>query len=216
MDAVLADLSLPDGDGLSLIEEISTSYPGVGLLCLTGRDEASSAVRALRAGAADYLTKPASGPQLLRALEERWPGRPGGGVQAEGPVGEAPAWRRVVTLLDRVARCPRTTVLLTGEPGVGKEEAAALLHRLSDRQSKPFVTVNAACLSPSLIESELFGHEAGAFTGAVRQRRGLLEQADGGTLFLDEIGHPPPRTAGQAAAPSSKSSPCGASAASAR
>jgi two-component system, NtrC family, response regulator AtoC len=193
-DAVLADLTLPDGDGLSLIEEIASRHPGLGLLCLTGRDEASSAVRALRAGALEYLTKPTSGDQLIQALQGavtraamRQPAAP----SDLDPVGEAPSWLKAMNLLERVARSPRTTLLLTGEPGVGKEEAAARLHRLSARHRGPYVAVNAACLPASLIESELFGHEMGSFTGAMRQRRGLLEQADGGTLFLDEIGEMP-------------------------
>jgi DNA-binding NtrC family response regulator len=192
-DVVLADLSLPDGDGFDLLAEISSGYPGTGLLCLTGRNEATAAVQALRAGATDYLTKPASAAQILQALDViiNLHGTTFAPDSADGPVGEAPLWRRAMALLAAAARGPRTTVLVTGEPGVGKEEAAALLHRLSGRRAGPFIAVNASCLSPALIESELFGHEVGAFTGAQRQRRGLFEQAHGGTLFLDEIGEMP-------------------------
>jgi two-component system, NtrC family, response regulator HydG len=199
-DVVLADLSLPDEDGFRLLEEISSEYPTTGLLCLTGRNDASAAVRALRAGASDYLTKPAAGAHILQALANaanrsmagrnmlRLEGSPKGHVF---PVGTSPAWRQAMSLVEAAAQTPRITVLITGEHGVGKEEAASLLHRLSKRSDGPFVPVNAACLSPQLIESELFGHEAGAFTGAVKQRRGLFEQAAGGTLFLDEIGELP-------------------------
>jgi DNA-binding NtrC family response regulator len=195
-DAALVDLQLPDADGLRLIEELAISSPGVSLVCLTGRNDAAAAVRALRAGACEYLTKPVSREQLVRSLEqavarsslwrEMTAEQVGGSVLL--PIGEAPLWRQALGLVRAAAQANRTTVLVTGEPGVGKEIVASLVHRLSRRTAGPFVTVNAACLSPNLLESELFGHEAGAFTGAVKQRRGLFELADGGTLFLDEIG----------------------------
>ncbi|HEU4412443.1 MAG TPA: sigma-54 dependent transcriptional regulator [Polyangiaceae bacterium] len=194
-DAVLVDLGLPDGDGLRLVEEIAAAPAAGAVLCLTARDDASAAVRALRAGACDYLTKPARRAELLGALEAATAlagaGRPAPGGDDGLPVGDSPAWRHALGLLRAAARSPRTTVLFTGEPGVGKEEAASLLHRLGAGPARPFVTVNAACLTPSLVESELFGHEAGAFTGALRQRRGVFERAEGGTLFLDEIGELP-------------------------
>lgn len=188
---VLADLSLPDGDGLRFLEEIARCYPGTGLLCLTGCNQSNIAVAAIKAGAADYLTKPASATQILRALDALMPSLKQEYVAPSEPQGEAPSWRRAMALLASVARSPRTTVLLTGEPGVGKEAAAAQVHRLSPRKQGPFLAVNASCFSPTLIESELFGHEAGAFTGAQRMRKGLFEQAQGGTLFLDEIGEMP-------------------------
>ncbi|MFO0626028.1 MAG: sigma-54 dependent transcriptional regulator [Polyangiales bacterium] len=196
-DAVVVDLSLPDADGFGLIEEIAAEFPGTGVLCFTGRDDASAAVRALRAGATDYVTKPSPANILRQSVDsavtrarlrrsrlspERVPTL---------PIGGSPAWKRSMDLIEAAARSPRTTVLITGEPGVGKEEAASLIHRLSARRDGPFVAVNAACLSRSMIESELFGHEVGAFTGAHRQHRGFFEQASGGTLLLDEIGELP-------------------------
>ncbi|MEZ4406988.1 MAG: sigma-54 dependent transcriptional regulator [Polyangiales bacterium] len=196
-DAVIADLSLPDADGFRLLEEISASHPTTGLLCFTGRDDASAAVRALRAGAADYVTKPASATTLRQAVDAvitRASLREGRASQASPrslPVGSSPAWRHTMAMIEAAARSPKTTVLVTGEPGVGKEEAASLVHRLSKRSDGPFVTINAACLSSTMIESELFGHEAGAFTGAHRLHKGLFEQASGGTLFVDEIGELP-------------------------
>ncbi|TAK28784.1 MAG: sigma-54-dependent Fis family transcriptional regulator [Myxococcaceae bacterium] len=196
-DAVVLDLSLPDADGFGLLEEIAAEFPGVGILCFTGRDDASAAVRALRAGATDYITKPAPAVMLRQAVDGavtrarlRQPRLAAGGVQTL-PIGSSPPWRQTMDLIAAAARSPKTTVLITGEPGVGKEEAAALVHRLSARRDGPFVAVNAACLSPSMIESELFGHEVGAFTGAHRQHRGFFEQASGGTLLLDEIGELP-------------------------
>lgn len=189
--AVLADLSLPDGDGVELLEEIARSYPGMALLCLTGRDESHATVQALRAGAREYLTKPASAARILEALHSVIASTLTLTPEPSGPLGESPSWRRVLSQIHAVARSSRTTVLFTGEPGVGKEEAAALVHRLSPRKQGPFLAVNASCFSPSLIESELFGHEAGAFTGAQRLHRGLFEQAHQGTLFLDEIGEMP-------------------------
>jgi DNA-binding NtrC family response regulator len=198
-DAVLLDLGLPDGDGYDLLERLKEP-DGCPVIVQTGRDDAASAVRALRLGAADYLTKPvekeALGHALRRVLEasaikralEAARRRP-----VDGPValGSSPAWQRVLGEIRAAAAAERTPVLLQGESGTGKQVAAELLHAESPRAGGPFVAVNAACFSATLLDSELFGHEAGAFTDARSSRRGLLELASGGTLFLDEIAELP-------------------------
>jgi DNA-binding NtrC family response regulator len=196
-DVILLDLSLPDAEGPEAITALLSLQPECPLLVLTGQNNTSMAVRSLRAGARDYLTKPISRENLEAALfgalenaqsnqptniEPHWRGSP------SLPVGDSPIWQRTLEMLHAAARSPKTTVLLTGESGVGKEVAASLLHQASARRNKPFVSFNAACFAPALLESEFFGHEAGAFTGATRAKKGLLELAEGGTLFLDEIG----------------------------
>ena len=200
-DAVLLDLGLPDMPGLDVLRALVAGSRGCPVIVLTGRDEAAAAVEALRIGAMHYVTKPAAHTDLLRAIEEA---RERHGVRSriekarsdKAParsraIGESPAWLRAMDDLRASASAPRTPILITGESGTGKELAASQLHAWSARASGPFVSVNAACLSPNLLESELFGHEAGAFTGARGAKRGLFELADGGTLFLDEIGELP-------------------------
>ena len=193
-DVAFLDLSLPDADGLAVIDRLNTVDPLLPVICLTGREDTSAVVQGMRRGALDYLKKPVDRATLFNAVNnatEHAAARRGGTHPLDGapmPIGESPAWRRAMELLSAAAAAPRTTVLLTGEPGVGKEVAAGVLHRLSRRSHAPLVSANAACFSPTLMESELFGHEAGAFTGANKRRKGLFEQADGGFLFLDEIG----------------------------
>ncbi len=203
-DAALLDFLLPDSDGISALATLTSGDPELPILFLTGHNDAALAVRALRAGAADFLTKPVARAELLLALDNackraslrqqvlayRAEAKSTGTTfpHIALPIGSSPCWQRTLEMICAAARSPRTTVLLSGEPGVGKEVAAALLHRLSPRSAQPFIIANAACLSPSLIESELFGHESGSFTGAQGRRRGLFEMASGGTLFLDEIG----------------------------
>ena len=203
-EVVLLDFSLPDRDGIQTLPALTALDPELPILFLTGHNDAALAVRALRAGAADYLIKPVARADLLLAIDNA---RKRGqlrqqlamyrsALKSHGPsgdhialpVGSSTTWQRTLELICAAARSPKTTVLLTGEPGVGKEVAASLVHRLSPRSAQPFVTTNAACLSANLIESELFGHEAGSFTGANSRRRGLFEMANGGTLFVDEIG----------------------------
>lgn len=196
-DVALLDLQLPDGDGLSLISEFAKIDPLMPVICLTGREDTSTVVSAMRRGAVDYLVKPIDRNTLLlavtSALEVLAQRRNGlGGLRALAPAtGGSARWNETMTLVAAAAKAPRTTVLITGESGVGKEIVAGMLHRLSKRSTAPFVTTNAACFNASLMESELFGHESGAFTGANKRHRGLFEQADGGVLFLDEIGELP-------------------------
>ena len=195
-DLLLLDLSLPDGEGTGSISSLLALQPHCPLLVLTGQDNATTAVQALRAGASDYLTKPTNRQHLESAIKaaleksrlSQRPDdlRPGGAPPL--PVGDSWVWQQTLEVLYAAARAPKTTILLTGESGVGKEVAASLLHKASTRKQEPFVSINAACFAPALLESEFFGHEAGAFTGATRQKKGLLELACGGTLFLDEIG----------------------------
>ncbi|MFO0762339.1 MAG: sigma-54 dependent transcriptional regulator [Byssovorax sp.] len=195
-DVVLLDLGLPDRSGLDVLARFVEVNAASAVIVLTGRDDAASAVRALRLGAAHYLTKPARKDELLAAVAEA---RARCGVQGlaaiaadeHGVIGRSGAWQSAVRALRAAARAPRTSVLVTGESGTGKEMAAQLIHAASDRRGGPFVSMNASCLSPSLLESELFGHEAGAFTGARGPKRGLFELASGGTLFLDEVGELP-------------------------
>lgn len=205
-DVALLDMLLPDGNGFTLLPEIAAHAPGLPVVILSAHHDPAVVVRAVRVGAVEYLAKPVPRAALLAALasalqhaqrvrriediyqQQRELLRSG---PLALPVGSAPAWLRTLDLLCAAAQGERTTVLLSGEPGVGKEVAATLLHQLSPRGRQAFVTVNAACLATNLIESELFGHEAGAFTGAQGRRRGLFEQAAGGTLFLDEVGELP-------------------------
>ncbi len=196
-DAVLIDLVLPDGNGMDLLEDIP-SHSGTEIIVMTGHASVETAVEALRMGAADYLVKPVNF-QRLKSILARIP-RPGdlkaeiGNLRGElrrlglfgQMLGNSPAMQ---TLYDQVSRVAPTeaTVLLIGESGTGKELAAQTIHDLSLRRKQPFLPVNCGAISPNLIESEMFGHERGSFTGADRQHKGYFERANGGTLFLDEI-----------------------------
>lgn len=198
-DLVLLDLTLPDAQGSETIRKVQQHQPECPIVVLTGHNDAEFAVQALRMGAANYLTKPVRRRDLLSALEDsleqsRISARVGQLNMGNGPMrvlGESVAWRESLEMMHAAAAAPRTTVLLTGEPGVGKEVGARLIHESSQERDRPFVAVNVACLPDTLVESELFGHEPGAFTGARGAKRGLFEMADGGTLFLDEIGELP-------------------------
>ena len=196
---VLTDLRMPDVSGMEVLEAVRRESPATPVIVITAFGTIESAVEATRKGAADYLLKPLKSPEELRrvvdrALRERQledamaahrsrEAAPGDG----GIVGQSPALRRVLDLARSVAPSA-TTALLTGESGTGKELIAKAIHRWSPRADGPFVAVNCAALPDALLESELFGHERGAFTGAVAQRRGRFELAHGGTLFLDEVG----------------------------
>ncbi len=199
---VISDLKLPDGDGLDVQKWFSENAPNTPFVLITGFGTVSTAVDAMKRGALDYLEKPLRSPDELRRLVRRalvlnsqsqeLPQAPAGiPSPAPGMCGHMVArdqrMLHILGLLQRVAPTP-ATVLLLGESGVGKEVIARCLHAHSRRASKPFVAVNCAALAPTLIESALFGHERGAFTGAVDRHAGVFERADGGTLFLDEIG----------------------------
>ncbi|HSO32559.1 MAG TPA: sigma-54 dependent transcriptional regulator [Labilithrix sp.] len=194
-DVVITDLQMPRLDGMSLVRTLRTEQPDVELIVLTAFGDVATAVEAMKLGVFDYLQKPLSGPAAVRELVR---GALGRRVELAVPVAGAPptrspltfgapAMRAVVSALAKVAKSG-ATVLLQGESGTGKEVAARLLHETSPRAGKPFVAINCAVLTEHLLESELFGHEKGAFTGAHAQRRGRIELADGGTFFLDEVG----------------------------
>ncbi len=196
-DLVLCDLRLPDGDGTSILHAVRELWSDVPVIILTAYGSVAGAVEAIRAGASEYLTKPFEEQQLLamirrhlelRALRRRVEELE---LRDTSPLGSAPSFRKVLELARMVAPSD-TTVLVLGETGTGKEVVARYIHAQSPRRSRPFVAVNCAALPEALLESELFGHEKGAFTGAVKLRRGRLEEAHGGTLFLDEIAETTP------------------------
>ncbi len=206
-DVVLCDVMLPDGDAFALALALEEPLRGASLVVMTGNDAADLPVRALRCGAADFLLKPFSLDALDESLEraatrreqqqrptERGPGRAAPkdwhSAYAGSMVGEDPKLRRVFSVLERVADTD-CTVLVTGESGTGKELVARALHAASGRRHRPFVPVNCAAIPENLVESELFGHARGSFTGAVGARVGRFMQASGGTLFLDEVGELP-------------------------
>ncbi len=196
-DVMLLDLHLPDGSGTELIVE-STLDPAPESILITGQASVDTAVDALRGGASDYLTKPLDLPRLkmilgnvtrTRGLKAEL-GTLRGALRRLGRFGQLVGGSpRIRELFDAMARVAPTdaTVLLIGETGTGKEVVAQTLHELSPRAARPFVAINCGAISPHLIESELFGHEKGSFTGADRRHTGVFERADGGTLFLDEI-----------------------------
>ena len=188
-DLVLLDRGLPDGDGLDLLRELIRVGLAAPVLLLTADASAESAVASLRSGAVDYVVKSADALGRLAALASALlasPPRTGSGRGAESLVGDGAAMQSVRVLLRRYARS-RACVLVEGETGVGKELVARALHVESDRAAGPFVPINCGALPEHLVESELFGHVRGAFTGAHRDHPGLVEHAERGTLFLDEI-----------------------------
>ena len=189
-DLLLVDLRMPGIDGLGLVEALRLWGHGVPILMISGFGTVESAVRALHLGADDFLLKPVE-PDVLSArvndLLERRPRSQGTDANPGGMVGHAPAMRSLFERIQRVAPTD-TTALITGETGTGKELVARGVHTLSPRAKGPFLAINCAALAEGLLESELFGHVRGAFTGAARDRAGVFEAAKGGTLFLDEIG----------------------------
>jgi len=196
-DIVLTDLRMPGSDGLQLVERLKNEMPGLPVVVITAHGTVETAVQAMRRGAVDFLMKPCTADTLqlvLRRIErtsklERENEYLRQEVLGAGSrtIAESPAMQETVRSAQRIAKS-KGTVLVTGESGTGKERIAQMIHQESNRASAPFVRVNCAALSENLLESELFGHEKGAFTGAIKSREGRFELADGGTLLLDEIG----------------------------
>ncbi len=202
LDLVITDMQMPKMDGLQFLEKIKETNSHLPVIMITAFAEVEKAVAAMQAGAYNYLAKPFSNDELLvninkavhhyslvrenRRLRKEMLGRAG----FSGMVGKSKPMLQIYELIEKVAPTP-SSVLITGESGTGKELVAKAIHFNSPRADKPFITVNCAALADNLLESELFGHEKGAFTGAVVMRKGRFELADGGTLFLDEIGEIP-------------------------
>jgi two-component system, NtrC family, nitrogen regulation response regulator GlnG len=196
-DVLVSDVMLPDGDGLDLVPEVLERLPGLPIIILSARNTLATAVRATEQGAFDYLPKPFDLEELARAVSGALAGRVsvdeevrGGDGQDLPLIGRSPAMQAVYRTIARVV-ANDLTVLILGDSGTGKELVARAIHDLGPRATKPFVPVNMAAIPRELIESELFGHERGAFTGAAQRTAGRFEQAAGGTLFLDEIGDMP-------------------------
>lgn len=193
---VLSDIRMPGVSGLELLQQLKERLPKVPVIIMTAYSDLDSAVAAFQGGAFEYLPKPFDVDQAVelvrRALSENASRNAPEFSEAPVPeiLGQAPAMQEVFRAIGRLAQS-HTTVLINGESGTGKELVAQALHRHSPRASGPFIALNTAAIPKDLLESELFGHERGAFTGAASQRRGRFEQADGGTLFLDEIGDMP-------------------------
>jgi len=199
VDLALLDLNLGADDGLELLKSLRELDPHLLVIIITGYGSVETAVEALRLGAYDYVKKPFKADALrvivklalqtqelkreVRALRRE------GALPGSSPLlGDSPAFTQILDQIREVARIPTATVLITGESGTGKELVARAVHTLSERCEAPFVAVNCASIPTELMESELFGHERGAFTGAIVRKTGLFEEANGGTIFLDEIG----------------------------
>ena len=202
VDVVITDMKMPKMSGLEVLQHVKRNSPSIPVLIMTAFGSIESAVEVMKYGAFDYITKPFANDELLlsvhnavelsrahqqyrilqESLEERY--------STHQIIGKSPAMRETLSIVDRVS-ASRSTVLITGESGTGKELVARAIHFSSPRKDEPFVAVNCMAFNAGVLESELFGHEKGSFTGAVAMRRGRFEQADRGTLFLDEIGELP-------------------------
>jgi len=200
IDMVITDLKMPKVDGMTLLKEALREDPELPVVMITAHGTVDTAVEALKSGAFDYLTKPFDKDEVRQIVAKALKTKELSGAEAShastastarfGIIGSSPGITELYNVLERVADTP-TTVLITGESGTGKELVARALHDHSSRKDKPFIKVNCAAIPKELIESELFGYERGAFTGAVGSKPGRFELANGGTLFLDEIGEIP-------------------------
>ena len=194
---VVSDIRMPGESGLQFLQKVKERHPALPVIIMTAHSDLESAVAAFQGGAFEYLPKPFDVDHAIelvrRAMEESLRQAPAEEELEAVPeiLGQAPAMQEVFRAIGRLSQSA-ATVMITGESGSGKELVARALHRHSPRASKPFIAINTAAIPKDLLESELFGHERGAFTGAQTQRRGRFEQAEGGTLFLDEIGDMPP------------------------
>ena len=199
-DVVLSDIRMPGIDGFALLEQVHGEYPDLPIIIMTAHSDLDSAVASYKGGAFEYLPKPFDIDEataiVMRAVEHAHEQQSLVEVKPEPSteiIGEAPAMQEVFRAIGRLSQS-NITVLINGESGTGKELVAQALHQHSPRAASPFIPLNMAAIPKDLMESELFGHEKGAFTGAASRRPGRFEQADGGTLFLDEIGDMPADT----------------------
>lgn len=199
---ILCDVKLPDGNGVEIVKELKVLYPSTEIILLTAYGNIADGVQAMRNGAFDYITKGDDNdkiiPLLHRAVDklqlakkvEQLQKQIAGKYSFNSIIGESAAIKQAISLAEKVAATD-TTVLLLGETGTGKEVFAQSIHQHSNRKNKNFIAVNCSTFSKELLESELFGHTTGAFTGAIKDKKGLFEEANGGTIFLDEIGEMP-------------------------
>ncbi len=200
-DVIISDIRMPGASGLDLLAKLREQYPRLPVIIMTAHSDLDSAVASYQGGAFEYLPKPFDVDEavslvkraLQHAQEQQSLAAPAEVARTPEIIGEAPAMQEVFRAIGRLSHS-NITVLINGESGTGKELVAHALHRHSPRASSPFIALNMAAIPKDLMESELFGHEKGAFTGAANQRRGRFEQADGGSLFLDEIGDMPADT----------------------
>jgi DNA-binding NtrC family response regulator len=203
VDLLLSDMKMPQMDGLALLRHVKSHHADTVVVMMSGHQDVAAAVEAMKAGAFDYLIKPFGREDVVRTVQKALAHR---ALLVENlalkrqvrdqfaraqVIGSSSVWRKICEMVEQIAPS-RATVLITGESGTGKELIAGLIHRLSPRADRPFITLNASALPATLLEAELFGYEKGAFTGAQQRKPGRFELADAGTLFLDEIGDMPP------------------------